>query len=108
MILTQGVLHRHYSNATPQEAAAVITDQSQGVVAPSTWPAQGAIVFKDVKMRYRPTTPLVLKGISLSVRPMEKIGICGRSGCGKSSLLKCLFRCGNGARCVQLARTSGL
>ena len=43
-------------------------------------------------MRYREDLDLVLKGLSLSIKPKEKIGIVGRTGCGKSTLMSTLFR----------------
>ena len=43
-------------------------------------------------MRYRPDTPLILKNITLEIKPGEKIGVCGRTGSGKSTMLLCLFR----------------
>jgi ATP-binding cassette subfamily C (CFTR/MRP) protein 1 len=46
------------------------------------WPQQGRIVASDIKMSYR-TGPLVLKGINFDISPCEKIGIAGRTGCGK-------------------------
>lgn len=42
------------------------------------WPANGAIDFQDVKMRYRPGLPFVLKGLSMRIRGGEKIGVVGR------------------------------
>lgn len=58
----------------------------------SSWPSRGEIVFKEVFLRYRPSTPHVLKGLSLTVPAGEKVGIVGRTGAGKSSLLVSLFR----------------
>ncbi|KAH9949979.1 P-loop containing nucleoside triphosphate hydrolase protein [Amylocystis lapponica] len=59
---------------------------------PSDWPAQGAIEFNNVVMRYRPGLPYVLKGLSMSIRGGEKIGVVGRTGAGKSTLMMALFR----------------
>jgi ABC-type multidrug transport system fused ATPase/permease subunit len=56
------------------------------------WPEHGAIEFKGVSMRYRPGLPNVLHGISMSIRGGEKIGVVGRTGAGKSSLVLTLMR----------------
>lgn len=56
------------------------------------WPRDGSIRFESVRMRYRAGTPLVLKGLSFAMRPGERVGVCGRTGAGKSSLLAALFR----------------
>ncbi|OWZ06925.1 Multidrug resistance protein ABC transporter [Phytophthora megakarya] len=56
------------------------------------WPRTGKVVFENVSMRYRDDLPLVLKGVSFSVASGEKVGICGRTGSGKSSLMSVLFR----------------
>ncbi|CAJ0609705.1 unnamed protein product [Cylicocyclus nassatus] len=57
-----------------------------------SWPKYGKIVLKDVCMRYRAGLDLVLKHVSASIEPREKIGIVGRTGAGKSSLAMALFR----------------
>ncbi|KAI0035574.1 ABC protein [Vararia minispora EC-137] len=61
-------------------------------MVPREWPSQGAIEFKDVRLAYRPGLPDVLKGITLDIRGSERIGIVGRTGAGKSSLITALFR----------------
>ncbi|KAH6909905.1 ATP-dependent bile acid permease [Coprinopsis sp. MPI-PUGE-AT-0042] len=59
---------------------------------PASWPAKGTIDFTNVKMAYREGLPLVLKDASFQIRAGEKVGIVGRTGAGKSSLLQALFR----------------
>ena len=54
-----------------------------GVIAEGeTWPSRGAVLLKDVCLRYRPNLPLVLRNISADISPGEKIGIVGRTGAG--------------------------
>jgi len=73
-------------------AVAAVDTKTEGLVdVPLDWPSQGKIEFRDVSMRYR-QGPLVLKGVSFDVAPKEKVGFCGRTGCGKSSLMVALFR----------------
>ncbi|KAM4702820.1 ATP-binding cassette sub-family C member 2 [Rhinophrynus dorsalis] len=59
---------------------------------PKNWPDKGVVQFTDYKVRYRPELDLVLQGISCTIESMEKIGIVGRTGAGKSSLTNCIFR----------------
>lgn len=55
------------------------------------WPREGEIVFDGMSMRYR-DGPLVLKDLSFRVKGGERVGVCGRTGSGKSSLMVALFR----------------
>ena len=84
----------HYHNL-PSEAAYIVPASQ---AAPFGWPSRGAITFSNLKLRYRPELPLVLKGVSAKIEPREKIGICGRTGSGKSSLMVSLFRIVESAR----------
>ncbi|XP_065913909.1 ATP-binding cassette sub-family C member 4-like isoform X2 [Dysidea avara] len=59
---------------------------------PLEWPENGAIEFHNVNFRYAPHYPYVLKSLSLKVESCEKVGVVGRTGAGKSSLLAALFR----------------
>ncbi|KAF9899576.1 hypothetical protein EC991_008613 [Linnemannia zychae] len=59
---------------------------------PKNWPQSGHIEFRNYSTRYRQGLELVVKDISFSVQPSEKVGIVGRTGAGKSSLTLALFR----------------
>uniref|UniRef100_A0AAF5PGH3 ABC-type glutathione-S-conjugate transporter n=1 Tax=Wuchereria bancrofti TaxID=6293 RepID=A0AAF5PGH3_WUCBA len=59
---------------------------------PRDWPSKGEIIFEKLKIRYRDNLEFVLKGISATIHPAEKVGIVGRTGAGKSSLTLALFR----------------
>ncbi|KAL2345413.1 hypothetical protein Fmac_006698 [Flemingia macrophylla] len=72
----------------PSEPAWNIKDR----LPPSNWPGQGNVDIKDLQVRYRSNTPLVLKGISLSIIGGEKVGVVGRTGSGKSTLIQVFFR----------------
>nr|XP_042903750.1 ATP-binding cassette sub-family C member 10 [Parasteatoda tepidariorum] len=59
---------------------------------PFAWPIHGAISFVNVSLCYRQSSPYVLKNITFETRPGEKIGIVGRTGSGKTSLIQVLYR----------------
>ncbi|ESW10908.1 hypothetical protein PHAVU_009G248400 [Phaseolus vulgaris] len=72
----------------PSEAPWKMADSSP----PKNWPSHGHIELNNLQVRYRPNTPLVLKGVSLTIEGGEKIGVVGRTGSGKSTLIQVLFR----------------
>lgn len=78
----------YYTDNIEPEAPDEIPDADP---EPGTWPSTGEIEFSKASMRYR-DGPLVLKELSLTVKGGEKIGVCGRTGSGKSSLMISLFR----------------
>lgn len=57
-------------------------------------PATGgsALELRSLSLRYDEALPLALRGVSVRVRPGEKVGVVGRSGAGKSSLVAALTR----------------
>ncbi|XP_010830909.1 PREDICTED: multidrug resistance-associated protein 4-like, partial [Bison bison bison] len=59
---------------------------------PAYWPDNGMIAFNNVNFKYSPDGPLVLKDLTVSTKPKEKVCIVGKTGAGKSSLIAALFR----------------
>lgn len=78
----------YYAEELPQEAPYRI----EAAKPSADWPQQGAIEFKQATLRYQPQLPPVLKNLDLSVKGAEKIGICGRTGAGKSTIMVALYR----------------
>ena len=72
----------------PSEAPDIISKHRPKI----SWPAQGAVDFKNYSARYRSGLDLILKNINISIKSHEKIGVVGRTGAGKSSLTLALFR----------------
>ncbi|KAH7838796.1 hypothetical protein Vadar_031269 [Vaccinium darrowii] len=66
--------------------------EKKDCLPPPNWPTHGNVELKDLQVRYRPNTPLVLKGITLDILGGEKIGVVGRTGSGKSTLIQVFFR----------------
>ncbi|QPG76759.1 hypothetical protein FOA43_004153 [Brettanomyces nanus] len=73
----------------PQEKA---YHSSKELLPRKSWPEKGEITFKNVYLRYRPELPYVLKDLTLHINSCEKIGICGRTGAGKSTIMTALYR----------------
>ncbi|TFY56998.1 hypothetical protein EVG20_g8713 [Dentipellis fragilis] len=78
----------YYAKYIEQEPPHEIPDQAPK----APWPQNGQVELKDIVLKYRPELPPVLKGVSMSVKGGEKIGIVGRTGAGKSSIMTALFR----------------
>ncbi|CCF57647.1 hypothetical protein KAFR_0C06510 [Kazachstania africana CBS 2517] len=78
----------NYATKLPLEAAYKKPELSP----PESWPSKGEIRFLDVDFAYRSGLPVVLKGLNLDIKSGEKIGICGRTGAGKSTIMSALYR----------------
>ncbi|XP_015522174.2 ATP-binding cassette sub-family C member 4 isoform X1 [Neodiprion lecontei] len=59
---------------------------------PVDWPSKGDLAFNHVSMKYADAEPPVLKDLNMHINPGWKVGIVGRTGAGKSSLISALFR----------------
>ncbi|XP_028812178.1 ATP-binding cassette sub-family C member 8-like isoform X3 [Denticeps clupeoides] len=59
---------------------------------PARWPQHGEIQIKNLSVRYDSSLKPVLKKVNAHIRPGQKVGICGRTGSGKSSFSLALFR----------------
>ncbi|VVC46074.1 ABC transporter type 1, transmembrane domain,ABC transporter-like,P-loop containing nucleoside triphosphate [Cinara cedri] len=77
-----------YTNSQQEPALEILPDEKP----PKDWPQNGQITFKNFYLRYSPDSPYVLKNLNISIKSMEKVGIIGRTGSGKSSLIRALFR----------------
>ncbi|WVQ85784.1 hypothetical protein IAT38_007951 [Cryptococcus sp. DSM 104549] len=84
----------HYTSLS-QEAAPRRPDDP-----PVGWPRRGSVEFEGVSLRYNEGGPWVLKDLSFGVQPGEKVGVIGRTGAGKSSLVGAMMRVvdGDGVR----------
>lgn len=76
----------YYGTQLEEEAPEHVGD------VPPAWPHRGEIVFENVQLRYRAGLPLVLQDVSMHVQGGERVGVVGRTGAGKSSIMQALFR----------------
>ncbi|XP_077989339.1 ATP-binding cassette sub-family C member 9-like [Glandiceps talaboti] len=76
-----------------QEYVDIAPENYNGKYKPeNTWPAEGNVSLQDISVRYAANLDSVLRKVSLEFKSGSKIGICGRTGSGKSSLALALFR----------------
>lgn len=79
-----------YCKLNPEINEDLIKDKL--ITPPTDWPSQGKITFDNYSTRYRENLDPILKNITFSINSREKIGIVGRTGAGKSSLVLSIFR----------------
>lgn len=80
-----------YINLQP-EAKQDIEDDEEKKLDASDWAKKGEIKFNDLSLKYSEESHQILKSLNLQINPGEKIGICGRTGAGKSSIIQAIFR----------------
>ncbi|CAH1638630.1 unnamed protein product [Spodoptera littoralis] len=67
-------------------------EKIEGPKPPTNWPQKARVVFKDLTLRYDKDADPVLKGLNVTIESGWKVGVVGRTGAGKSSLISALFR----------------
>ncbi|KAJ3108605.1 hypothetical protein HDU96_007467 [Phlyctochytrium bullatum] len=77
-----------YANGLPAEAERLLPSDP----ANAEWPSGGKIEIKNLEVKYRAESDPVIKDLTFTINPGEKVGIVGRTGSGKSTLLTALFR----------------
>ncbi|XP_004305814.1 PREDICTED: ABC transporter C family member 8-like [Fragaria vesca subsp. vesca] len=70
------------------EPPAIVEDKRP----PSSWPFKGRIELYSLNIKYRENAPLVLKGITCTFKEGTRVGVVGRTGSGKTTLISALFR----------------
>ncbi|KAG0369083.1 P-loop containing nucleoside triphosphate hydrolase protein [Gamsiella multidivaricata] len=81
-----------YAQVKPEESERRRFNPDGSSVVPNGWPQEAKVTFTDMSLTYPRGEGPVLKNISLDFKAGEKIGIVGRTGAGKSSLIGALFR----------------
>ncbi|KAF8587167.1 multidrug resistance-associated ABC transporter [Ramaria rubella] len=76
----------------PKEPPALIENNQVPAYWPSTSDSDSLLVVEDLEVKYAPDLPSVLHGISFSLKARERVGLLGRTGCGKSTLAMSLLR----------------
>jgi ABC-type multidrug transport system fused ATPase/permease subunit len=97
MVRTAGVVNSniasvervHKLGKVAPEADLPLTNETN---PPAGWPSRGEVKFQSVVMTYAPGLPNVLKGVSFTIIGGEKVGVAGRTGAGKSTLIMAIFR----------------
>ncbi|VVC32375.1 ABC transporter type 1, transmembrane domain,ABC transporter-like,P-loop containing nucleoside triphosphate [Cinara cedri] len=77
-----------YSNSPQEPKLQSVQDKPLS----NEWPSQGEIVFLNFGLQYSSDTPHVLKNLNFTIQSEKKVGIVGRTGAGKSSIIAALFR----------------
>ncbi|EFN77618.1 ATP-binding cassette transporter sub-family C member 9 [Harpegnathos saltator] len=75
-----------YRNTQPENY------HENGLQVPDNWPSKGEIIFDNVSLSYNADRDSVISNLTLRIPAGQKLGICGRTGSGKSSTVMALFQ----------------
>ncbi|KPM39848.1 Multidrug resistance-associated protein 1 [Neonectria ditissima] len=81
----------HYAYNIGQEPAHEVDDVDKGLEA-SEWPRAGRVQFQSLTLSHRPGLEPALRDVTLDIEPGEKVGVVGRTGAGKTTLVSALLR----------------
>ncbi|XP_064460620.1 ATP-binding cassette sub-family C member 5-like [Ornithodoros turicata] len=81
-------IHEYCQNLPEKE----VSSPGPAAAPPGDWPRTGEIKYQDVCLKYRAGLPLALKNVAFHIKGGQKVGIVGRTGAGKSSILVSLMR----------------
>ena len=86
--------HQNHNNNNNNNNTTTVTSTttSSNTSLINNWPTLGGIEWKNVSVRYRSDLPIVLSALNISIQGGHKVGICGRTGSGKSSMMLALCR----------------
>lgn len=71
----------------PQDPPAIIESNRVPAYWPSSSASDSLLVVEDLEVKYAPELPSVLHGVSFALKAGERVGLLGRTGCGKSTLV---------------------
>lgn len=86
------VAYRDVAPEPPLLSAEMVATDSGAICPALDWPMHGAIEAKNLVCSYRADLAPVINGVSFSVKAGQRVGIVGRTGAGKSSLMSVLLR----------------
>lgn len=90
--VAKNVLSAHTHASSAHTHVPMKEDNDELLVDGHSWPSEGRIEFEGVELRYFEHDEPVLRDLSFAIEAREKIGIVGRTGAGKSSIIAALFR----------------
>lgn len=70
------------ADTTKPSSVALANSEWEAAKISEAWPTKGSMVFNNLRMRYRNDTPFVLKGLTATIEPGERVGVVGRTGSG--------------------------
>lgn len=94
------------NNMTSVERVLEYTDlpaeNTESKITPTDWPANGAVTFKSLSLRYSYDAEPMLRELNFDIAARTKIAIVGRTGAGKSSIVQALFRFAHIDGCIEI------